>query len=122
MEQRAPGHTVLDDKIYRKGMIDFRRDIAAAIAALDFERDPEALDRREQLLAMDVACEALVLFAERHAALAEELAATEPDPARRAELRKIAEVCRRVPAEAPRDFHEALQMYWFCHLGGRSPS
>lgn len=117
MEQRAPGHTVLDDKVYRKGMNDFRRDIAAAIAALDFERDPEALDRREQLLAMDVSCEALVLFAERHAALAEEKAAAEPDPVRRAELRKIADVCRRVPAEAPRDFHEALQTYWFCHLG-----
>ncbi|MBK9373329.1 MAG: glycyl radical protein [Holophagales bacterium] len=117
MEQRAPGHTVLDDKVYRKGMNDFRREIAAAIGALDFVRDPEALDRREQLRAMDVACEALVLFATRHAALAEEAAATEPDPARRAELLKIADVCRRVPAEAPRDFHEALQMYWFCHLG-----
>ena len=23
MEQRAPGHTVLDDKIYRLGMLDF---------------------------------------------------------------------------------------------------
>ena len=117
MEQRAPGHTVLDDKVYRKGMNDFRRDIATAIAALDFQRDPEALDKREQLLAMDVSCEALILFAERHATLADGAAATEPDAARRAELRKIAEVCRRVPAEAPRDFHEALQMYWFCHLG-----
>ncbi|MBP7677955.1 MAG: formate C-acetyltransferase/glycerol dehydratase family glycyl radical enzyme, partial [Thermoanaerobaculia bacterium] len=117
MEQRAPGHTVLDDKVYRKGMNAFRREIASALAALDFERDPEAVDRKEQLLAMDVACEALVVFAERHAALAEERAATEPDAARRAELRKIADVCRRVPAEPPRDFHEALQMYWFCHLG-----
>ncbi len=117
MEQRAPGHTVLDDKVYRKGMNAFRREIAAALAALDFERDPEAVDRREQLKAMDAACESLVLFAERHAALAEERAATETDEARRAELRKIADVCRRVPAGAPRDFHEALQMYWFCHLG-----
>jgi formate C-acetyltransferase len=31
-------------------------------------------------------------------------------------LAKIADVCRHVPAHAPRDFHEALQMYWFCHL------
>ncbi|HRY46406.1 MAG TPA: pyruvate formate lyase family protein, partial [Thermoanaerobaculia bacterium] len=100
-----------------KGMNAFRQDIAAALAAVDFEHDPEAVDRREQLKAMDVACEALVVFAERHAALAEERAATEPDAARRAELRKIADVCRRVPAEPPRDFHEALQMYWFCHLG-----
>jgi formate C-acetyltransferase len=95
----------------------FRKEIAAALDALDLQRDPEALDKREELLAMDVSCEALVLLAERHAALAEEKAATEPDPARRTELLKIAEVCRRVPAEAPRDVHEALQMYWFCHLG-----
>ncbi|HQP86517.1 MAG TPA: pyruvate formate lyase family protein, partial [Thermoanaerobaculia bacterium] len=117
MEQRAPGHTVLDDKVYRKGMNAFRREIAAALAALDFARDPEAVDKREELLAMDVACESLVLFAERHAALADERAALETDEMRRAELRKIADVCRRVPAEPPRDFHEALQMYWFCHLG-----
>ena len=117
MEQRAPGHTVLDDKVYRKGMNDFRKEIVAAIDALDVQRDPEALDRREQLLAMDAACEALVLFAGRHAALARERAAVESDPARRVELLKIADVCRRVPAEPPRDFHEALQMYWFCHLG-----
>lgn len=35
MEQRAPGHTVLDDKIYRKGMLDFQGDIRAALALLD---------------------------------------------------------------------------------------
>ena len=34
----------------------------------------------------------------------------------RRELEKIADVCRHVPAHAPRDFHEALQAYWFCHL------
>jgi len=33
------------------------------------------------------------------------------------ELLDIAEVCRRVPAEAPRTFHEAVQAYWFVHLG-----
>ncbi len=117
MEQRAPGHTVLDDKIYRKGMIDFKADIARALAALDFDRDREAYDKREQLVAMDIACDATVLFAERHAALAEKLAAETADPMRRAELGRIAEVCRRVPAHAPRDLHEALQAYWFCHLG-----
>ncbi|HEY4753946.1 MAG TPA: pyruvate formate lyase family protein, partial [Candidatus Limnocylindrales bacterium] len=44
------------------------------------------------------------------------MAETEPDEARRAELVRIAEVCRHVPARAPRDFWEAIQMYWFCHL------
>ncbi len=116
MEQRAPGHTVLDDKIYRKGMLDFKREIAEALAALDLARDPEAYDRREQLAAMDIACDAVILFAGRHAALAREQAARETDPARKAELEKIADVCEHVPAHAPRDFHEALQAYWFCHL------
>jgi len=116
MEQRAPGHTVLDGKIYRRGMMDFKRDIFEAIAALDLVHDPEAYSKREQLLAMDVACDAVILFAERHARLAAEMAVREADAARKAELEKIAEVCRRVPAHAPRDFHEALQAYWFCHL------
>ena len=117
MEQRAPGHTVLDDKIYRKGLLDFKRDIANAAAALDFAGDAEAHQKQEQLYAMDIACDAAILFAERHADLAAERAQTEQDPARRAELERIAEVCRHVPAHAPRDLHEALQYYWFCHLG-----
>ena len=116
MEQRAAGHTVLDDKIYRRGMMDFKREICAAIAALDFVGDAEAYEKREQLTAMDIACDAVILFAERHAKLAAEMAAREADPARKAELEKIADVCRHVPAQAPRDFHEALQAYWFCHL------
>jgi formate C-acetyltransferase len=117
MEQRAPGHTVLDDKIYRKGMFDFKAEIAQALAALDYAGDHTAPDRREQLVAMDIACDALILFAERHAALAMKLAAETADPLRRSELERIAAVCRHVPAQAPRDLHEALQYYWFCHLG-----
>ena len=116
MEQRAPGHTVLDDKIYRKGLVDFQAEIARAIAALDFAGDPEAYARREQLAAMSVACDAVIRFAARHAALARQEAAREADPRRRAELEKIAQACSHVPAHAPRDFHEALQAYWFCHL------
>ena len=116
MEQRAPGHTVLDDKIYRKGLRDFQRDIADAMVHLDFLNDPTALDRRIALQSFSLACDAVMRFAERHAALAREQAALTTDPRRRAELEKIAEVCTHVPAHAPRDFHEALQSYWFCHL------
>jgi formate C-acetyltransferase len=117
MEQRAPGHTVLDDKIYRKGFLDFRADIERALSRLDYQRDPEAYDKQEELRAMAVCCDALISYARRHAEQAEELAAREDDPQRRAELLRIAEVCRHVPAHAPRTFHEALQMYWFVHLG-----
>lgn len=117
MEQRAPGHTVLDGKIYSRGLLEHKQDIAVALAGLDWERDPEALDRREQLTAMAIACDATIRFAERHAELAETLAAACSEAGRRTELAHIARVCRRVPAKAPRDLWEALQAYWFCHLG-----
>ena len=110
MEQRAPGHTALDGKIYRKGMIDFKREIAENLSNLDYLNDKEATDKAEQWKAMDIACDAAIVFAERHAALAEELAGKENDPVRAAELVKIAEVCRRVPANAPQTFWEAIQM------------
>jgi pyruvate formate-lyase/glycerol dehydratase family glycyl radical enzyme len=117
MEQRAPGHTVLDDKIYGKGMLDFKQEIARASADIDIAGDPEASDKRSQLRAMDIACDAVILFARRHADLARERAEEASTPARKTELLKIAEVCGHVPARPPRDFHEALQHYWFCHLG-----
>ena len=117
MEQRAPGHTSLDDKIYRKGLVDFQQEIADAMERLDWNTDAQAVARAEQLRAMSITCDAAIEFAERHAELAEEMAATEQDEGRRAELLRIAAVCRRVPAQAPRDFHEALQAYWFIHLG-----
>ncbi|HCU68761.1 MAG TPA: formate C-acetyltransferase/glycerol dehydratase family glycyl radical enzyme [Desulfomicrobium sp.] len=117
MEQRAPGHTALDGTIYSTGMLDFKTRIADRLARLDYLHDPLASDRAEQLRAMDIACDAAIVFAERHADLAWEKAKTEKDPARKAELTRIAEVCRRVPAHAPRNFWEALQMYWFVHLG-----
>ena len=117
MEQRAPGHTTFDGKFYQKGLLAFKAEIAEALAALDFLNDPEAAPKREELTAMGIACDAVMAFARRHAELAERLAAGEARPQRKAELAQIAATCRRVPAEAPRDFREALQMYWFMHLG-----
>ena len=88
-----------------------------SLAKLDYLRDPAAYAKQEELKAMRICALALIRFAERHAERADELAADETDPARRMELRRIAEVCRHVPAHAPRDFWEALQYYWFVHLG-----
>ena len=117
MEQRAPGHTVLGDVIYRKGLAGLKADVAAALANLDFFNDPDAYDKQQELKAMAIAADAVIGFASRHAAKAEQMAAVEPDARRKAELERIAAVCRRVPAHAPRDFWEALQSYWFVHLG-----
>ncbi len=117
MEQRAPGHTALDGKVYRYGLLDLKDRIQKHIESLDFMNDPEATDKQEELQAMAISCDAAILFANRHADLADEMSMTEKDPKRAAELRRIAEVCRWVPAHAPRDFWEAIQMYWFVHLG-----
>lgn len=117
MEQRAPGHTALDSKIYRYGLLDLKARIADELDKLDFMNDPEATDKQEELKAMDISCDAAILFAERHADLADEMSLTETDPVLKKELLEIAEVCRWVPAHAPRTFREAIQMYWFVHLG-----
>jgi len=117
MEQRAPGHTVLDDKIYRKGMLDFKRDIQNSLRSLNFQNDPEANKKQEELKAMSICADAIITLANRHADKAHELAMKESNPIRKSELLEIEKVCRNVPANAPRNFWEALQAYWFVHLG-----
>ena len=117
MEQRAPGHTVLGDIIYRKGLLDLQADTHESLSRLDFLGDPRAYEKQQELRAMTIAADAVIRFAERHAEEAERLAAREPDLKRRAELERIAHNCCNVPAHAPRDFWEALQSYWFTHLG-----
>src|SRR5579862_8797209 len=116
MEQRAPGHTVLGDVIYRKGLLDLKSDIELAMSRLDYFNDAQASAKREELRAMAIAAGAVIRFAERHAEAAETEAAAATDPIRRSELQRIAEVCRHTPAHAPRTFWEALQAYWFTHL------
>ncbi len=117
MEQRAPGHTVLDGKIYRKGMLDFIRDIDLSLKSLDYLKDPLAYHRQEELKGMRICAQAIIDYAGRYAQKARSLAQAETDPARQAELERIAQVCTHVPAHAPRDFWEAIQYYWFVHLG-----
>ena len=117
MEQRAAGHTAMDGKMYHTGLLDVKERIQQRIKALDYINDPEATDKQQELEAMDISCDAAILFAERHAELAEKMASKETNPQRKEELKKIADVCRWVPAHAPRDMWEAIQMYWFVHLG-----
>ncbi|AYD39936.1 glycyl radical protein [Clostridium fermenticellae] len=116
MEQRGPGHTAGDDKIYHKGFLDFKKDIQDAINKLDFCEDDEALDKKNELDAMSICCDAIMILGERYVAYAKELAEKETDPVKKQELLDIADVCSHVPAHAPRTFREALQMYWFVHL------
>ena len=116
-EQRAPGHTALGIKMFRTGLLDLKEEIAESLAKTDLVNDPKGVDKRDELRAMDIVCDAMIRYAERYAERLEELAAEEKDPVRKKELEKMAAICRRVPAHAPTTVHEALQHYWFIHLG-----
>jgi len=117
MEQRAPGHTVLDDKIYKMGMLDFKNKIENEINNLDFFNGPEELNKREELKAMSIAANAIINYAKRNSEKLYELASSENDKERKDELETMAGICERVPEFAPKTFWEALQYYWFVHLG-----
>jgi pyruvate formate-lyase/glycerol dehydratase family glycyl radical enzyme len=117
MEQRAPGHTVAGKNIWKKGFLDFKKEIKLSIEKLDFYNDPEAYNKREQLKAMDIAADAIITLAKRYAQKAINLAESENNQKRKEELIEIAKICTNVPANAPKTFWEALQHYWFIHLG-----
>ena len=117
MEQRAPGHTVCGEKIYSQGLREMQDEIRAGLQALDFHDDPQALAKQEELLAMETVAQAMNDFAGRYAAKARQMARRERSASRKRELLRIAAICEWVPARAPRDFWEALQHYWFIHLG-----
>jgi trans-4-hydroxy-L-proline dehydratase len=115
-EQRAPGHTVLGYKMFNTGFLDLKQEIRNAVINVD-KNLPDAETRLEELRAMEIACDAIIMFAERHAVVLHELAINETDLSRKQELMEMEAVCRRVPAHAPRTVHEMLQHYWFIHLG-----
>ncbi|MBW2057637.1 MAG: glycyl radical protein [Deltaproteobacteria bacterium] len=115
MISRAPGHVNLDGKVLTRGLLGLKKDVAEALKNVDFSA-PDCYRRIEELKAMEVAIDGALVFAQRHRAKALELASKEKDPRRREELKRIARVCGRVPAYPARNFHEALQSYWFIHL------
>lgn len=76
----------------------------------------EAYRQADFLNAAIIACEAVIAWANRYSALAEEMAQKETNDKRKKELYRIAETCRWVPANPARDFYEAMQSFWFTHL------
>ena len=116
-EQRSPGHTVLGGRLFGEGFEDILKRIAQIRDGLDFVDDPQALDKLEALRAMTVCAEAVICWAQRYAHRLESEAGQCADTARRAELARMATICRKVPAQAPETFWEALQHYWFIHVG-----
>lgn len=116
MEQRAPGHTAGGDRIFKMGVLDIKKEIRDKIEEMN-TNDPEYFEKLEELKAMEIMADAIVRYAERYAEKLEKMAAEEENEQRREELRQMAEICRWVPAHPPRTFWEALQHYWFIHVG-----
>ncbi len=116
-EQRAPGHTVLGYKMFKTGFTDIKQEIKDSAVKLDFANDVTAYEKLEELKAMEIACNAIIMYAQRHSVELERLAAEETNSERKIELLNMAAICRKVPANAPETIHEMLQHYWFIHLG-----
>jgi formate C-acetyltransferase len=98
-------------------MLDLIRETRETVSRLDWKNDRQASAKNEELKAMEIAANAIILFAHRHADKLGELANGSVTGQRKKELLEMAAICRDVPAHAPRTFHEALQYYWFIHLG-----
>lgn len=73
-------------------------------------------DRSVYLQAIKLSLQGIIEYAGRWAILARECSEKERDLKWKQELLEMAEICDRVPAKTPRNFKEALQMYWFIFL------
>lgn len=116
MEQRGPGHTCGGEQVFTTGYLDYKEKIEKTMDALDWMNDPEASDKMEELKAMDICCDAVIILGERYHEMAVEKAAAETNPKRKAELEQIAKNLEVVPAHKPQTFWQAIQLYWFTHL------
>lgn len=116
MEQRGPGHTCGGEQVFTTGYLDYKEKIKKTMDALDWMNDSEASDKMEELKAMDICCDAVIILGERYHEMAVEKAAAETDPKRKAELEQIAKNLEVVPAHKPQTFWQAIQLYWFTHL------
>jgi len=98
-------------KLGFRGIIDMAR---RELLKLD-EKGEDYRSRKDFLEAVDIVGKAVCDYSERYANLADEMAKN-AEGSRQAELHEIAERCRRVPAEPPRTFMEALQSLWMTQV------
>ena len=75
--------------------------------------DGDYAERSHFLQAVILSCQAVIEYARRYSALAQEMAERCTDEARKEELLRIAENCSRVPAKGAQNFYEACQSFWF---------
>ncbi|MDM8289686.1 pyruvate formate lyase family protein, partial [Slackia piriformis] len=95
------------------GLIDICR---AHLEELGMPETGEAYEKYTYYLGTIMALEGVIAFANNYADEALRLAEACDDEERANELREIARICRKVPAEPSDTFQEAVQAWWFAHL------
>lgn len=106
-------------KVINRGMIAIQNDAREKLSKLDLNNSVDLWEKKPFLEAMIIVCDAIMIWAKRHADLARDLAAKENDPKRKAELMQIAEICDHVPAYPASNFREAMQSQWFTQMFSR---
>ena len=110
------GHVTVEyDKVLAIGYKGILGEVRAALAKID-PGDADYASRHAFLKAVEMSCEAAIIYAHRYALLAREMAAKENDTARRAELEQIARNCDNVPENGATSFYEACQSFWFIQM------
>ena len=114
----TPGDIVPEFKenIFAKGFGGIRAQAQALLETVDLN-DVENYDRRDFWEAITITCDGFSILCRRHAQAARELAATERDGTRKAELLGIAEACDAIAENPPKTFREAMQLHYFIFVG-----
>lgn len=102
-------------KVLAEGLNSVIAQAKAELAGLDVT-NPDHLKKMHFLRAVVIANEAVIHWAGRFADLAKTMATAEKDPVRKAELKEIARICSKVPAQPAETFWEAVQSFWFIQL------
>ena len=116
MEQRGPGHTCGGKNVFTKGYAEYKTEIHKAIEDLDFMNDVDAVAKKDELEAMLIDCDAVMILGKRYKELLKEEAEKCEDPVRKAELEQMVANLDVIPAHAPQTYWQAIQLYWFTHL------
>ncbi|MCD8015434.1 MAG: formate C-acetyltransferase/glycerol dehydratase family glycyl radical enzyme [Lachnospiraceae bacterium] len=105
------------DVLFPKGFGGIIREAVEKKAALSYANaeDQEKIEFYDSII---LTSKGIILYANRYADEAERLAAAEENEIRKAELLRIAAICRRVPEYPPESFYEAVQFVWFTQIGG----
>ncbi len=105
------------DILFVKGFGGIKKEAEQKLNELDFAM-PEHLDKITFYKSIILVCDGIIAYANKYGEIAKEQALNEADSDRKEELLKIAAVCKNVPENPPKSFHEAVQFVWFTQLGG----